>query len=111
MRALRGRSRTAITAPWSRGNIRFVSDNPLIAPWPGPYGGVPPWDRMDAEHFRGAFTVAIDERCREIDAIVANGEPATFENTIAAMERAGRTLDRVERMFGVARESVTNSAY
>ena len=66
---------------------------------------------MAPEHFPGAFTAAIDERRHEIDAIAASSEPATFDNTIAAMERAGRTLDRVERMFGVARESVTSPAY
>ena len=94
-----------------RGNIGCVSANPLIAPWPGPYGGVPPWDRMAPDHFPGAFAAAIDEQRREIDAIAANPEAATFDNTIAAIERTGRTLDRVERMFGVARESVTNPAY
>jgi peptidyl-dipeptidase Dcp len=88
-----------------------VSDNPLIAPWPGPYGGVPPWDRMAPEHFPGAFDTAIAEQRREIDAIVANREAPTFDNTLAAMERTGRMLDRIERMFGVARESVTTPAY
>ena len=88
-----------------------MSDNPLIAPWAGPYGGVPPWDRMAPEHFPGAFEAAIAEQRSEIDAIAANREAPTFDNTIAAMERAGLTLDRVDRMFGVARESVTNPAY
>ena len=88
-----------------------MMNNPLIAAWVGPYGGVPPWDRMAPEHFPGAFEAALAEQRAEIDAIVATIEAPTFENTIAAMERAGRTLDRVERMFGVARESVTNPAY
>jgi peptidyl-dipeptidase Dcp len=88
-----------------------VADNPLIAPWSGPYGGVPPWDRMTPANFPGAFDAALAERGQEIDAIVATREAPTFENTIAALERAGRTLDRLERMFGVARESVTNPAY
>jgi peptidyl-dipeptidase Dcp len=95
----------------SRGNIRSVSDNPLIKPWNGPYGGVPPWDRMAPEHFAGAFASAIDEEQHEIAAIVENPDAPTFENTIAAFDRAGRMLDRIERMFAVARESVTNPAY
>jgi peptidyl-dipeptidase Dcp len=66
---------------------------------------------MTPEHFPAAFTSAVAERQREIDAIASNPDPATFENTIAALERAGRTLDRVERMFGVARENVTNREY
>ncbi len=85
--------------------------NPLIAPWAGPYGGVPPWDHMAPEHFPGAFEAALAEQRGEIDAIVAGSDAPTFENTIAALERTGRTLDRVERMFGVARENVTNPAY
>jgi len=88
-----------------------VSDNPLTAPWAGSYGGVPPWDRMAPEHFPGAFDAGIAEQRREIDAIAGHPEPPTFDNTIAAMERAGLMLDRLERMFAVARESVTNPAY
>jgi peptidyl-dipeptidase Dcp len=66
---------------------------------------------MAPEHFPGAFEAGIAEQRREIDAIAANPEAPAFDNTIAAMERAGRTLDRLQRMFGVARESVTNPAY
>src|SRR5688500_9779515 len=91
--------------------FRFVSGNPLIPAWTGPYGGVPPWDRMAPEHFPGAFDAAIVEQRREIDAIVANPQEPTFDNTIVAFDSAGRMLDRLERMFGVARESVTTPAY
>jgi peptidyl-dipeptidase Dcp len=66
---------------------------------------------MAPEHFPGAFEAAIAEQCGEIDAIVANPEAPTFDNTILAFDRAGRMLDRLERMFGVARESVTTPAY
>jgi peptidyl-dipeptidase Dcp len=83
----------------------------LIPEWAGPYGGVPPWDRMAPEHFPGAFETAIAEQRSEIEAIVANPEAPTFDNTIAAVDRSGRMLDRLERMFGVARESVTTPAY
>ena len=88
-----------------------MANNPLVAPWAGPYGGVPPWDQMAPEHFSWAFEAAIAEQRSEVDAIVANREAPTFDNTIAAMERSGRMLDRIERMFGVARQSVTNPAY
>ena len=88
-----------------------MSANPLIPEWGGPYGGVPPWDRMAPEHFPGAFEAAIAEQRREIDAIVANSQEPTFDNTIVAFDGTGRMLDRLERMFGVARESVTTPAY
>jgi peptidyl-dipeptidase Dcp len=66
---------------------------------------------MEPEHFPGAFETALVEQRSEIAAIVANRAAPTFDNTIAAMERSGRLLDRVERMFGVARQSVTTPAY
>ena len=66
---------------------------------------------MAPEQFPDAFEAALAEQRGEIDAIAAATEPPTFDNTIAALERSGRTLDRVERMFGVARENVTNPAY
>ncbi len=55
--------------------------------------------------------MALDEQRAEVAAIVANPELPTFQNTIVAMERTGRTLDRVARLFGVARESVTTPEY
>lgn len=66
---------------------------------------------MAPELFSDAFEAALAERSGEIEAIASTTDSPTFENTIAALERSGRTLDRVERMFGVARESVTNPAY
>jgi len=66
---------------------------------------------MAPEHFSGAFDAALAEKRAEIDAIATGAAAPTFENTIAPLERAGRTLDRLERMFGVARENVTNPEY
>ena len=85
--------------------------NPLIAPWAGPYGGVPPWDSVRPEHFTGAFEAALAEERAEIAAIVANREAPTFENTVAALERSGSTRDRIERLFAVARENITNPQF
>ena len=51
-----------------------MSVNPLVAPWAGPYGGVPPWDQMTPAHFPRALETALTEQRKEIDAIVANRE-------------------------------------
>src|SRR5258705_4172904 len=75
--------------------------NPLLQRWTGPYGGVPPFDQVKVEHFKPALETAMAEQLGEIDAIAANPAPPTFENTIAAMERSGRTLDRVDRIYSV----------
>jgi peptidyl-dipeptidase Dcp len=81
--------------------------NPLLDPWKGPYGGVPPWDAAKPELFPGAFEAALAEQRAEIDAIATQTDAPTFENTIGAMERSGRTLDRVARLFSVLRENMS----
>jgi peptidyl-dipeptidase Dcp len=76
-------------------------ENPLLRPWSGPYGGVPPFDQVKVEHFQPALEAAMAEQLKEIDAIAADPAPATFENTIVALERTGRTLDRATTPYGV----------
>ncbi|MGH9241485.1 MAG: M3 family metallopeptidase [Vicinamibacterales bacterium] len=85
--------------------------NSLVAPWSGPYGGVPPWDQIRPESFPAAFEMALAEQRAEIEAIASSIEPATFQNTIEALERSGQTRDRVSRLFGVAVDNVTNPQY
>ena len=75
--------------------------NPLLAPWTGPYGGVPPFDKVKVEHFQPALAAAMAEQLAEVDKIANDPAPPTFENTLAALERSGRTLDRVGTIFGV----------
>ncbi len=78
-----------------------AESNALIEEWPGPYGGVPPFDRMNLEDLKPALEAGMAVSLREIDAIAANPEPPTFKNTIVAMEASGRLLDRVHQTFGV----------
>lgn len=73
----------------------------MLQPWTGPYGGVPPWHLVRPEEFVAAFDAAIALADKEIDAIANNPESPTFENTIVALESAGRTLDRLQNLFGV----------
>ena len=87
------------------------NDNPLLLPWPGPYGGVPPWDAVRPELFPDAFERAIALQRAEVAAISANPEPPTFENTILPLERTGRPLDRVRVLFGVMVENLSTPAY
>ncbi len=83
-----------------------IASNPLVAPWTGPYGGVPPWDRARPDLFPAAFDTALAEQRAEIDAIASAPAAPTFDNTIAAMERSGQTLDRVARLFAVLQQNV-----
>jgi len=72
--------------------------NPLLAPWTTPFG-VPPFDRIRAEHFAPAFDHAMRLHLNEIAAIGADPAPPTFANTIEAMQRGGRALDPVTLVF------------
>lgn len=78
-----------------------ASANPLTAEWTGPYGGVPAFDQMELDYLRDALMTGMDENRADVEAIASNPEPATFENTIVAMERAGETLDRVFTYYGI----------
>ena len=76
-------------------------DNPLLAEWTGPYGGVPAFDRMDLDDLEPALEAGIDAHLAEIEAIAQNPAPPTFENTIVALERSGRPLDRAFTYYGI----------
>lgn len=75
--------------------------NPLLAPWPGPFGGVPPFGRFKVSDLKPALETAMAESLAEVDRIAANSAPPTFDNTIAAMDRAGHALDRVSAIYGI----------
>jgi peptidyl-dipeptidase Dcp len=84
-----------------------LTANALVSPWPGPYGGVPPWDHAKPENFPAALQVTLDEQRREIAAIATDASAPTFENTIVAMQRSGQAYDRVMRMFSVVRDNMS----
>ncbi|HEY6231989.1 MAG TPA: M3 family metallopeptidase, partial [Pyrinomonadaceae bacterium] len=75
--------------------------NALLAKWEGPYGGVPPFDRVKVADFKPALEAAMAENLVEIERIAKDPAAPTFENTIVALERAGQTLDRVQTVYGV----------
>mgnify|MGYP001003730282 CR=1 FL=1 len=72
--------------------------NPLLATWTTPFE-VPPFDKVKVEHFRPAFDAMLEENIAEIEAIAGSKDKPTFANTIEALERAGKGLDRVSSVF------------
>lgn len=72
--------------------------NPLLAPWTTPFG-VPPFDRIRPEHFVPAFDHAMRSHLDEIAAIGPDPTPPDFANTIEAMQRSGRALQRISMVF------------
>jgi peptidyl-dipeptidase Dcp len=73
----------------------------MLAPWKGPFGGVPPWHEVVPEAFPDAFERAMADQRQHIRRITGNPRPATFANTLAALERSGRMLERVSTLFEV----------
>lgn len=101
-------SACAGTAPMPD-STRAAADNPFFAESALPYQ-LPPFDKIRDEHYRPAFETGMAGQLKEIEAIAANPEPPTFENTIVAMERSGRLLNRVNTVFQSLAGAHTNDA-
>ena len=85
----------------------MTDSNPLLAPSPYPYD-FPPFDQIENAHFGPAIEAGMALHREEVQAIADQSEPATFENTIVAMERAGQTLSNVMRVFSALAGAHTN---
>lgn len=79
--------------------------NTVLAEWTGPYNGVPAFDTVKLVDLKPAFEIAMANHLKEIDAVVNNPEPATFENTIVAMEAVGKDLSRIYAYYGIWRSN------
>ena len=82
-------------------------ENPLLAEWNTPYG-VPPFEDILVEDYMPAFEAAMEQHKAEIEAIVANPEEPTFENTILALDNAGAKLNDVANTFFLIAAADTN---
>ncbi len=76
----------------------FDNTNPLFAPSTLPYSA-PPFDLIREEHYMPAFEAGMAQGRADVDAIIANPQPATFENTLVALEKSGALLSRVATAF------------
>lgn len=85
------------------------SDNPLLKESALPYH-YPPFDKIKDEHFVPAIEAGMREQLKEIEPIANISEKATFENTVVALERTGRLLDRAEQTFSNLNSCNTNPA-
>jgi len=101
---------SAPAAPSTSG-AEAESANPLLKPWDGPYGGVPPWQAVSPELFPEAFEIALAERRRDYAQIAQDPAAPTFENTFVPMQMAGERLSRVLTLFGVMTSNMNTPAY
>jgi peptidyl-dipeptidase Dcp len=76
-------------------------ENPLLSEWTGGYGGTPNFDTASLDDLSAALREGMALNLAEIDDIASNPEPATFENTILELERAGAPLSRVFSHWGI----------
>ncbi|RZJ41972.1 MAG: M3 family peptidase, partial [Brevundimonas sp.] len=83
----------------------------LLQPWTGPYGGVPPWDKVTAAKLREALLEGIELQRADYNAIADNADAPTFANTLVAMQMAGEPLDRAGSLYGVMTSNIGSDDY
>lgn len=87
----------------------LIQSNPFLEEYNTPHR-THPFDKIKDEHYEPAFKEGMKRQTEEIDTIVNNPEPATFENTIVALEHSGELLDRVCQVFFNLMEAESNDA-
>ncbi len=83
--------------------------NPLLARW-GSAFGLPPFKKIEPQHYKAAFAAALKEHKAEIAHIAAETAKPTFNNTIVALEKSGRLLEKVASVFYNLTGAHTNDA-
>ena len=73
--------------------------NPLLQPWTNRVFSLPPFEKIDIEHYKPALEVGMEEHLKDLQAIVDNPDPPTFENVMVTYDRAGSTLDKAGGVF------------
>jgi peptidyl-dipeptidase Dcp len=86
-------------------------DNILLEEWSGTYGGVPAFDKMELDQLQPALEKGMKMHLMEMDAIVGNTERPTFENTLLALEKAGKELNRVFTYYGIWSSNISTPEF
>jgi len=85
------------------------AQNPFMEEWNTPYG-IPPFDQIKICHYMPAVKAGIEQQNAEIQAIIDNPEAPDFENTVAALDRSGKLLAKVEGvLFNVSESDATDA--
>jgi peptidyl-dipeptidase Dcp len=87
-----------------------ASTNPVLADWAGPHGGAPVFAGVTPADFPPALDEAMARHRAEVRAIADNPEPATFANTLEALERAGQDFDRAATLLGIYTSTLNDAA-
>jgi peptidyl-dipeptidase Dcp len=73
----------------------------LLEPWEGPYGGVPPLDRVKTEHFAPAIRRAMELHLTQVNGIAKSLATPSFQEVVVPLELSGRELQRATTIFGI----------
>ena len=95
------------TPPNAETAVVAENPNPLLQASTLPYL-LPPFEALKDAHFQAAIEAGMAEQRQEMDAIAKDAAPATFDNTLVAMERSGALLTRAMRVFSALNSSFTN---
>ena len=82
-------------------------NNPFLEEWNTPYG-IPPYDEIQLSDYIPAVTAGIEQQKKELDAILANPDAPTFDNTVAAYEYSGEILTKVSLVLFNLQETEGN---
>lgn len=94
-----------------KADSKLMSETILLKEWTGPYGGVPAFDKMKVEDIKEAMETGMALSLKDIEAIANNTEAPTFENTIEAMERSGKELNRVFSYYGILSSNMSTPEF
>lgn len=109
------------TVPFSKASAQEIpqpnttmtnsQDNILLTEWTGAYGGLPAFDQTNLDDLKPAMEKGMAMHLKEIEEIAENPAPPTFENTIVAMEKAGKPLSRVFTYYGIWSSNVSSPEF
>jgi len=91
--------------------VKEIFSNILLAPWTGPYGGTPVFDKMRLDDIKPALEKGIELNLLDINAIVNNSDAPTFENTIVPLEKSGQELNRVFTYYGILSSNMSSPEF
>jgi peptidyl-dipeptidase Dcp len=90
----------AMSSSFSSTCLSSGANNPLLEPWTAQAFSLPPFDKIQTDHYKPALEVGMEEHLRDLQDIVDNPELPTFENVMIPYDRAGSILGKVGGVFG-----------
>jgi len=85
--------------------------NAFLKNWSGPYGGVPAFANYNLKELKPAIETAIQLKLAEINKIALNPKPASFGNTVVALEKAGKNLSQIRAIFDIYSSNISSPEF